>query len=162
MGDAVQTVMLDGNIFDLLAKDSLTRDLIRDLVGQKYIRIIISPVVMQELRSSPFRGIPDFFPVDIIVESVAVVGLAIVDLAICGDGTIFSPHLGTSSKGSDAVIADSASSYANIFVSEDKRCRTRLAQLQESCNCLSYSDFKLWIGTLNEYMHQPTGIAQHG
>jgi len=137
--------MLDGNVFDLLKSDDDTRALIKSACEKKQIRIIISPVVMKELERSPFGGIPYFFPVEVIVESVAVAGLAIAGLAMPGNGTIFSAHLGTSNKGSDAVIADSASTYANVFVSEDSRCRTRLQQAHHSCNCLAYGEFQMWI-----------------
>lgn len=144
----MQTVMLDGNVFDKLVPDDGTRFLIRAACEKKLVRVVISPVVMKELECSPFGGIPDFFPVDVIVESVAVAGLAIAGLARPGNGEIFSSHLGTSNKGGDAVIADSASSYADVFVSEDKRCRTRLQQICPSCKCLAYEEFRIWIANV--------------
>jgi len=146
----MQTVMLDGNVFDLLKSDDETRALVKNACEKKQIRIIISPVVMKELERSPFGGTPDFFPVEVIVESVAVAGLAIAGLAMPGNGAIFSTHLGTSNKGSDAVIADSASTYANVFVSEDSRCRIRLQQAHRSCICLAYREFQMWIAEVSK------------
>ena len=141
----MQTVMLDGNIFDKVAHDIATQTAIRNACESGWIRVIVSPVVMQELQQSPFGGVPVFFPVEVVVESVAVAGLAVAGLATPGEGDIFSAHLGTSRKGGDAVIADTASTYADVFVSEDSRCRNRLAVIQTACKCLTYEEFCEWI-----------------
>ena len=141
----MHALMLDGNVFDRLAVDDATREQVSRACEAGLVRILISPVVQRELEASPFGRVPDFFPFEIVVESVAVAGLAIAGLAIPGEGKVFSKHLGNSKKGADAVIADSASAYADILVSEDARCISRLREIGGSCACLSYAEFQSWL-----------------
>lgn len=141
----MHALMLDGNIFDRLAADNYTRKLLNNACSAGLVRVLVSPVVQRELEASHFGGIPTFFPVEIVIESVAVAGLARADLATPGDAEIFTKHLGNSKKGADAVIVNSASTYADIFVSEDIRCIARLKEIKGPCSCLSYEDFQSWI-----------------
>lgn len=144
----MQTVMLDANIFDKIARDSTTQAAVKAATESAQIRVIVSPVAMQELLKSPFGGIPEFFPVEVVVDSVAVAGLAIPGLARPGDGNVFRAHIGSSRKGADAVIADSASTYADVFVSEDARCRNRLQDIHLACKCFTYAEFSEWIANV--------------
>lgn len=138
-------MLLDSNIYDLLAKDTRTCNLLQKACASSKVKVIASPVVRIELEDSPFGGIPDFFPVELVVDRVAIPGLAIPGLVTPGSGTIFSDHIGESKQTKDAVIADAAHTYANIFVSEDRRARTRLRELSGVCIALDYKEFQVWI-----------------
>ena len=146
----MKTVMFDGNIFDKLRDDESMRSVVSGACKRGSIRVVISPTVMLELKSSPFRGVPDYFPVEVVAESVAVPGLAIPGLAFPGKGEVFAQHLGESRQGRDAAIADSADAYADVFVSEDWRCRKRLAGASKSCECFDFTGFAKWIAELGQ------------
>jgi predicted nucleic acid-binding protein len=140
------TLSLDSNIYDRLAADQSTIDRIKSSIAQGVFRVVISPIVRDELVRSPFQGIPDFFPIELVADSVVVPGLAIPGLARPGKGDVFTAHIGTSQKqGKDALIADSASNYGDIFVSNDQRSRERLQQLGTRCKCFSYREFTHWL-----------------
>jgi hypothetical protein len=144
----MHSLLLDCHIYDRLAIDQTTRDRVKTACAQNLIRVLVNPVILGELKSSPFGDIPDFFPLQLIADSVVVPGLAIPGLARPGKGKVFADHIGTSKQGKDAVIADSASNYADVFVSDDRRCRTRLQQIGTSCKCFTYPEFSHWIKEL--------------
>jgi len=144
------TLLLDTNIYDLLAIDQTSRDRVSTAIAQGILRVVINSIIRDELAKSPYRGIPDFFLVEIIADSVVVPGLAIPGLARPGKGDVFAAHIGSSRQGKDAVIADSASNYADIFVSNDGRNRNRLQRLGTSCTCFSYHEFTHWLERLGQ------------
>jgi hypothetical protein len=146
----MHTLLLDTNIYDSLANDQATRDRVKTATEQGILRVVINSIVRDELTKSPFRGIPDFFPVELIADSVMVPGLAIPGLARPGKGNVFAAHIGNSRQGKDAVIADSASNYADIFISNDGRNRKRLQKLGTSCTCFSYHEFAHWLERLGQ------------
>ena len=139
------TVLLDGNIYDCLKKDPTSAELLAERITQRRIRIIATPIIADELADGPFGGIPEWFPVELEVESVAVLGYWRLGSARLGGGATYTEHRGESGNIKDAIIADSANSLADIFVSEDKRCRNRLAQISEWCISWNYLEFKNWL-----------------
>lgn len=59
-----------------------------------------------------------------------------------GDGRVYSAHLGASRQTPDAVLADVAELRADFFVTEDKRARTRLANIAVQCRAVTYAEFR--------------------
>lgn len=39
--------------------------------------------------------------------------------------------------------------HPDILVSEDGRCRKRLAEISSTCECMSYADFCRWLDALS-------------
>ena len=134
-------VLLDTMIYDKLATDHTTRQLVSKKISSRAIAVVVSPIVLFELKDSSFEGVPDFFPVDIIAEAVTIAGHAVPGLVRPGDGKVFAAHLGKSKKSKDAIIADTASSDCDVFVSEDNRCRKRLREIQTRCQVFTYDEF---------------------
>jgi len=95
-----------------------------------------------------FQGIPGWFPVDLEPEAVTVLDHAHLDLTNLGPGEVFNKHRGVSSKASDAIIADSADSLADVLVSEDRRCRERLKKISNKCKAMIYKEFSTWLQQL--------------
>ena len=139
------TALLDGNIYDKLEKDADTRNLIAQLCDQGKLRIIATPIVEDELKLSPFGGIPKWFPVEVLAEGVFVLDYAHLDAARLGEGRVYSEHRGTSNKIPDGILADSADAFADLLVSEDNRCRNRLSALSNRCRGLTYAEFLAWL-----------------
>jgi hypothetical protein len=50
--------------------------------------VIARPVLISELEASPFRGLPNWFPIETQPESVFVLGHARLGMARLGDGEI--------------------------------------------------------------------------
>jgi hypothetical protein len=146
----MHTLLFDTNIYDLLAGDQITCDRVKTGIARGSLRVVINSIVRDELAKSPFRGIPDFFPVELLADSVMVPGLAIPGLARPGKGNVFAAHIGSSKQGKDAVIADSASNFADAFISNDGRSRRRLQNLGTSCVCVSYHEFTRWLATVGQ------------
>ena len=84
-------------------------------------------------------------PVTVETESVFMLDFARLGTARLGDGRVFNEHRGASNQASDAVIADSADDLADIFVSEDRRARTRLKSASDRCVGMSYLDYRAWL-----------------
>lgn len=143
----MNTVLLDCHIYDKLAIDRETCGAVRSLVDRGVIRIIATPMVLDELRESPFGGIPDWFPVVVEAESVTVLDYAHLGMTALGDGEVYTAHRGASQKIPDAIIADSANSLADLLVSEDRRCRERLKRIATRCKGLDYGEFREWVRT---------------
>ena len=140
-------VLLDGNIYDKLAADDDTRALLASCVAADGVLVIATPIVIDELNDSPFEGLPSWFPIVVEPESVFVLGFARLGAARLGDGEVLTKHRGSSSKIKDAIIADSAASIADLFVSEDKRCRKRLEEMNTKCRALTYAEHRVWISS---------------
>jgi len=138
-------ILLDGNIYNRLKIDEICRETISKLIKNKSVQIITTPVIRKELSDSPFKGIPDWFPVMPHLEAVAIVGEFMVGEAILGDGEVYTEHRGESMKVRDGIIAQSAHSYADIFVTDDNRCRKRFQQIKGDCIAMDYADFSAWL-----------------
>jgi hypothetical protein len=142
------TLLLDCNVYDMLAADHANRSRLARFVAAGEVRVIATPVVIDELTASPFGGLPAWFAVDVEPEYVAVYGFARYGMARYGDGQVYSEHRGSSNKIRDGIIADSADALADIFVSEDERCRKRLLKISSNCKAKSYDEFCSWIEML--------------
>lgn len=143
----MNTVLLDCHIYDKLSIDRETCCAVRSLVDRGVIRIIATPMVLDELLKSPFGGIPDWFPVVVEPESVTVLDYGHRGMTALGDGEVYTAHRGASKKIPDAIIADSANSLADLLVSEDRRCRERLKSITTRCKGLDYGEFCEWVQT---------------
>lgn len=138
-------VLLDTNIYDCLGRDADTRERLVTLVAADRVHVVVTPKIRDELAAGPFEGIPDWFPVQRILKSVAVVDHWHVGEAMMGDGRVYTAHRGESNKVADAIIADSASTYAGVLVSNDKRLRKRFATVSACCVVLDFDEFRVWL-----------------
>jgi len=141
----VKKVLLDGNVYNKLHMDEETRTTLQLLVERGLLRVIATPMVFDELKGSPFGGIPDWFPVTIEAENVTVLDYATLGMTNLGNGEVYSKHRGESKKIPDAIIADSANRVADILVSEDRRCRERLKKISSCCCGMDYEEFCDWL-----------------
>jgi hypothetical protein len=107
--------------------------------------IVASTVVVAELRPSPFGVLPPWFRVVVEPEGIAISGLARSGMARSSNAAIYTSHLGSSTKGRDAIIAQSARSMAAILVSEDGRCREHLKALASADSAMTYDEFSGWL-----------------
>lgn len=139
------TILLDSNVYDELRNDERISNLISNLIQSNKIKVVAPQIVLDELKNSPFEGIPDFFPVEAIPDGVAVAGLAKAGAAIVSEGKTYSKHLGNSKQSKDAVIAETAMNSSDVFVSQDNRCRERLKGISKTTQCFDYQQFKKWI-----------------
>lgn len=64
------------------------------------------------------------------------------DEARYGDGTAYTQHKGASNKVADAVIAESAVTDADVFVTEDRRARKRTKDIGYDCSSMTYAEFR--------------------
>lgn len=145
----MKTVLFDCNIYDKLAMDEKHRDRVAEFIVRGALMLIATPILVDELAASPFGGLPDWFPITVEPENVAVIGFARIGMARLGDGEVYSKHRGSSNNIKDGVLADSADALADILVSEDGRCRKRLAEISSTCECMSYADFCGWLDALS-------------
>ena len=102
-------------------------------------------MIQDELTAGPFGGLPDWFPIELELESVAVVDYSRVGMCRIGDGEVYKKHKGQSKQAPDGIIADSADSMADIFVSDDHRCRERLKKISRWCQSKTFEEFKAWV-----------------
>lgn len=116
--------VLDANVFDRLQADASTCCLLGELSRLGVVEVLVPFTVASELADSPFHGIPDWFPVTCVHDSVAVLPFHLGSTAL-GPGAVYRVHLGKSSKRNDAKIVDSAAQHAALLVSNDKRCCVR-------------------------------------
>lgn len=137
------------HIYDLISKSEEVKELISTLVKVKKIEILAPDMVVRELENSPFKGHPDWFPSDKITDSTFILDHSRLDFARLGSGDIYEKHKGESNKISDAIIADTAVSDADIFASNDKRCRNRLGNMPSSCTVYDFNDFIKFLKSLN-------------
>jgi|AntAceMinimDraft_16_1070373.scaffolds.fasta_scaffold04984_2 hypothetical protein len=140
----MDTVVLDSNIYDRLELDVETRELLSKFVTQGMLQVISTPRIRRELEESPLQGIPDWFPVVQELESVSILPFRLGETRL-GKGEVFRAHLGESAKRADAEITDSANAYADVFVTDDRRCRKRAQECAPLCKTLTYPDFKAWL-----------------
>ena len=143
-------VLLDGNIYDKLELDLESRSVLGALISRSFVRVIATPIVVDELSNSHFGGLPGWFPIEVEAESVTVLGYAHLSMTRLGEGEVYSEHRGASKKIPDAIIADSANSLADILVSEDSRCRERLKRISNHCKAMDYSEFCSWLRDATE------------
>jgi len=140
----MKTILLDSNVYDKLNND-VSRDLISKFIRSQKIKVVAPQIVLDEMKNSPFKGIPDFFPVEVIPDGVAVAGLARAGTAIVSEGKVFKKHLGDSKKSKDAIISETAKNFSDVFVSEDNRCRKRLYKISKTTQCFDYQQFIKWV-----------------
>ena len=138
-------ILLDCTIYDKLLLDAEARDSLHALIDDVRVKVIATPMVLDELREGPFGGLPDWFPITIEAETVTVLDYAVLDMTRLGGGDIYGEHRGESQKIPDAIIADSADALADILVSEDRRCRERLKKISTRCKGLDYREFREWL-----------------
>lgn len=136
-----KTLFLDGNIYNRLEADVSGRSRLVRLIALGAVRVIATPVLVDALASSPFGGLPGWFPIAVEAESVFALGHARLGMARLGGGEIYTGHRGESGKIVDAIIADSAHSLADVLVSDDQRCRKRLAEASSRCLDIGYEEF---------------------
>lgn len=147
-------VLLDGNIYNKLEADPALLDRLNRLISDGKLTVLCNQVVEQELLSSPYKGIPDWFPVERVHEPGAFNGHAHIApndadpkderyANIMPDVSVYSRHRGHSNKSSDAIIADTASRKCDYLVSEDDRLRRRMsAHTGAWCKGISFSEFQ--------------------
>lgn len=138
-------VLLDGNVYDKLSHDQRTKDVLAQLIEVRHVEALATPVVVGEMTESPFGGLPTWFPISLVPEAVAVLGYARLGAARLSSGEVYRQHRGKSKKIPDAIIAHSADAMADILVSEDQRCRKRLAEISNRCRAMSYDEFRDWL-----------------
>ena len=141
-------IVLDANIWDKLAGDAPARERICSLCKASALQIVVPDTLLQQLKASPFAGVPDWFPADVIPDSVFVLDHSRLGFARLGEGELFTAHRGESQQISDAVIVDSADYDADLFVSEDRRARERYATLRNCGRALDYARFRTEVLTL--------------
>ena len=155
-----EVVLFDSNVYDRLSTDPDARDMVEKLVAAKAVRIVATPIVVRELRVSPFGGIPGWFPVHVEPEGIAISGIARSGMARAGVGKVYRQHLGESRNGFDAIIAQSAYSFGAILVTEDRRARQRFATISGASRSMSYDQCRVWIGELLEQVRRSRGLQQ--
>lgn len=146
----MQTILLDTNVYTRLEQDKEALKRLKQAVDSGNFRVIATPVVIDELAKGPLGGIPDWFPVEFQAESVAVLGHWRAGQAHLGEGRTFTEHRGTSTKTRDAIIADSADTFADILVSDDRRCARRLASISSRCKAMNFQEFQAILETNEE------------
>lgn len=138
-------VIFDTNIWDNLETDTTTRETITKLVQAKRVQILVPDAVQFELEKSPFKGIPDFFPVSSIMDAEVIAGHSRAGCARVGNGKVYTSHRNNSNNIKDAIIAATAVTDCDVCVSEDERFRKRLKENSQRCQCLSFDEFKAWL-----------------
>ena len=144
----MNTVLPDGNVYDKLRRDAKTRATLQACVDRGLVRVIATLTVLDELRRSPFGGIPAWYRVAIESENVTVLNKATLGVTRLGEGAVYYEHCGKSRQVPDAIIADSANALADILVSEDRRCRERLKRIGTRCKGMDYEGFCGWLRTI--------------
>ena len=137
--------VLDANIWDKLGGDDQARERVRSLCEAGELEIVVPDTLLQQLQASPFGGVPEWFPTNVIADSVCVLDHSRLDFARLGDGDVFTAHRGASQQISDAVIVDAADNEADVFVSEDRRARERYATLRDRGRAFDYARFRAEI-----------------
>ena len=133
-------VLFDTNIYDRIASDPATRELVSALVAQGEVKVFVTRTIAEELRQSPFEGVPAFFPFEYVGNTVGRAGIMCAGDSI-GSGSIYYEHLGESLKNNDAFIVDAASWYADWLVSEDERLLKRASGIVMQAKPMKYQEF---------------------
>ena len=140
-------VVLDCNVWDKLALFTEAQNRIRRLCFAGEMEIVVPDTLHRELKVSPFQGIPDWFPVRIVSDSLFVLDHSRLNHARLGEGNVYREHLGESTSRNDAIIVDTTDTDAAFFVSEDIRARTRYAALRGSEKSMGFDEFcKRFLG----------------
>lgn len=135
-------IVIDTNIYDLLANDNDTTALLKSLTDSSNWQILAPATLVDELKVSPFQGVPTWLTVQKEADEVFVLGHSKLGSAKLGHGGIYSEHRGSKKNVSDSVIVDFAVKRADIFVSEDKRSRNGLKKLNTNTLALTYEEFQ--------------------
>ena len=138
-------VLLDTNVYDRLAVDLSSRDRLCSSITCGRVTIIVSARIVSELAAGPLASVPDWLPVEHVVDSVFALGFGQLGGVRLGQGDVFRAHIGQSKQFSDAIIADTVSAEADVFVSDDKRCRTRVKRAIPLLHTMSFDEFSVWI-----------------
>ena len=135
-------IVLDTNIYDQLDNDpDCLSDLIHLIEHQDWI-VLAPATLVDELKESPFGGIPDWLTVNEELDSVFILGHTKLGAGRLGEGSTYSQHKGESKQIKDAVIVDFAVKEADAFVSEDKRALKRLKDITSNVATYTFSEFK--------------------
>ena len=145
----VTKVVLDCNVWDCLAADQAARERVRVLCESGCVDVLVPDTLLQELRRSPFNGVPDWFPTTRTSDSVFVLDHSRLGSARLGNGETYTAHRGRSKSVRDSIIVDCADIEADVFVSEDRRARSRYARLRGDGRSLDYPTFRSQV--LNLY-----------
>jgi len=140
-------ILLDTNVYDALQSRPDARERIRALSEREALKIVATSTVRTELKRSPMRGVPDWFPVTVDLDAIGVIGHSSIGHARIGRNDIYDRHRGRSGEVADAVIAESAERYADVFVSDDRRCRARFANQTQRCSVMDSVEFIAWLKT---------------
>ena len=143
----MRRIVLDTNIFDKLEVDDKTLTFLNELSSNEVVEVVVPYVVLAELQDSRHRGIPDWVHATPVLDSVSVLPFKLGTSAL-GVAKTYGDHLGESEKRSDAKIADAANAYAEVFVSEDNRCRKRAITAAPNCLSIDYDGFRAWLERL--------------
>ncbi len=138
-------VVLDSNIWNELEKDPNVRRRIQRMCRDGDLQVVIPHTLLHELRDSPWCGVPDWFPTEQAADCVCVVGHSRVGAGRVGDGQVYSAHKGGSKQVADAVLADFASMDADVFVTNDKRARTRYRKGARRGLAMTYDEFVMEV-----------------
>ena len=144
----MKRAVLDGNIYNFLERDVHVRSQVKNLIEAGALTVVLTRTVAEELWPSPFRGVPNFFPVEYIGNTVGRCGLLAAGDSI-GAGEVFDSHKGNSKKVADALIADAADCCADWLVTDDGRMRRRLAKVARRCVALSYPEFTKLVSQMS-------------
>ena len=102
------------------------------------------PRTVGDELSRRHQGFPQHFEATVVGHHVARAGLMCAGDAL-GEGYIFDVHLGegTAKHIPDALIADTAATVADWYVSNDGRSRKRLIQQADDtkCRAMTYAGF---------------------
>lgn len=130
-------------IYDLLVEHQSISKRVDSLCRERKILVLVTPTIAKQLKASPFRGVPDIFPVKYIGESVLLSGGSVGDRV--GKGVLYKAHMGNSIQFEDALIADTADCDADLLVSNDKRLKNRMEALARRCKVLTFEGFQSWL-----------------
>ena len=142
-------IIFDSNIYNKLDNRPDIRRKIKSLITNNKLSVVVPTTISRELEKSPFKGVPDWFNTECIGDSAFILDYSRLDVDRLGGGDTYNSHRGNSKKIQDALIADTAETDADIFVSEDNRCRERLKNISNSCKSLTFSDFETWLFNIN-------------
>lgn len=144
----MKKIIFDTNCFDQIAKTPNIVAVIRTCIEKKKIQVIVTRTIIDELNDSPFKGVPDWFPVLKLPESVFLLDYSLMDEDRPGEGKVYERHKGRSNQFKDALIADLADSDCDLLVTEDERCRRRLNEISQSCEAITFLEFQAILNNL--------------
>ena len=141
-------ITLDSNIYGLIDVSVNTKKAIRVLVNARKITIYAPEHVIHELEKSPFNGLPNWFCIEKVRDSVFVAGITPYGNGTLGGGRVYDEHLGDSKKYDDAIIADTAHSNSHILVTNHGRFNRRFTKLSNDCKVLDFLEFEALLEML--------------